>query len=258
MAILAQAGPLIIRRSAFGRVLALLSNYLAFIAFLLAALQGLNFPLVIDIIANNMGRAIVPLAGVFAGYLVRSMGAGDPSKAKRSELLLRAGRWLSLISALVFVALSGMLPWLWERLIAIDSTLEPGLIMGAVAYGLVAWVLSQPWLADLFPARLGQNEAITGFLFLSPNLIGFLLFFAAPLLLSLFLSFTDWDSFGTRNWVGLDNYAQLFNLKIHPLASPDQVATEVLDYSIYTELDRFTLFGQSFIIGAQDKLFWIA
>ncbi|MFO7684340.1 MAG: sugar ABC transporter permease [Chloroflexota bacterium] len=32
----------------------------------------------------------------------------------------------------------------------------------------------------------------------------------------------------------------------------------MLDITLYDELTRFTIFGRSFVIGAQDKLFWIA
>ncbi len=69
-----------------------------------------------------------------------------------------------------------------------------------------------------------RQEALEGFLFLSPNLIGFLLFLAGPLLLSLYTSFTNWDGFGTRDWIGFANYARLLHLTLLPLASPEQLA----------------------------------
>ncbi len=40
--------------------------------------------------------------------------------------------------------------------------------------------------------------------------------------------------------------------------SPDLVVTEVLDTTIYDELTQVKLFGRNFMIGAQDKLFWIS
>ncbi len=49
-----------------------------------------------------------------------------------------------------------------------------------------------------------------GFLFLSPWLIGFLSFNLAPILYSLFLSFTNYDLFTAPQLVGLRNYLQLF------------------------------------------------
>jgi ABC-type sugar transport system permease subunit len=76
--------------------------------------------------------------------------------------------------------------------------------------------------------------------------------------LSLYVSFTNWDAFGTREWLGLQNYAALLNLTIVPLASADQLANQAMDARVYSELTRFTIFGRSFLIGAQDRLFWIA
>ncbi len=83
-------------------------------------------------------------------------------------------------------------------------------------------------------------------------------FFAGPLILSLYISFTDSDAFGTQNWIGLANYGEIFNLKFTSLASPDQLARDVLDITVYDELTRFNFLGRDFLIGAEDKLFWIA
>jgi len=47
-------------------------------------------------------------------------------------------------------------------------------------------------------------------------------------------------------------------LTIQPLTSLDQPVTEALDTSIYDELGRVNLFGKGYIIGAKDKLFWLA
>ncbi len=53
-------------------------------------------------------------------------------------------------------------------------------------------------------------------LFLSPWIIGFVLFTAWPMLLSLYYSFTDYNLLTTPHWVGLDNYRFMFGVgKIH-------------------------------------------
>ncbi len=61
--------------------------------------------------------------------------------------------------------------------------------------------------ADL--SRERRKEAITGYLFISPWLIGFLLLFVGPIIISFVLSFTRWNIVGTPVWVGLDNYQQI-------------------------------------------------
>lgn len=58
--------------------------------------------------------------------------------------------------------------------------------------------------------NLKQREALTGWLFVSPALIGFGLFTFGAILYSLYLSFTDYDMFGTPEWVGLENYIKAF------------------------------------------------
>ena len=67
----------------------------------------------------------------------------------------------------------------------------------------------------LLRAPKGMNtrrEERAGFLLVSPWVIGFLLFMAFPILLSLVLSMTNWKGIGplaSADWVGADNYAQL-------------------------------------------------
>ena len=112
--------------------------------------------------------------------------------------------------------------------------------------------------ADALGAKNRHEEMLSGWLFLSPNLLGFLIFFAGPLLFSLYVSFTDWDAFGTKNWVGLKNYAKIVNLDTALLDDPGQRASDVIDVTVYDELTRFSLFGKHILIGAEDKLFWLA
>ena len=55
-----------------------------------------------------------------------------------------------------------------------------------------------------------RREAIAGYLFISPWLIGFLLFTVGPMLFSLYISFTRWNIVGDPKWVGLANYQRIF------------------------------------------------
>jgi multiple sugar transport system permease protein len=49
------------------------------------------------------------------------------------------------------------------------------------------------------------------FAFLSPWLAGVIIFFAYPLLMSLYLSFTHFDNLSPPRWIGLANYRYLFH-----------------------------------------------
>lgn len=64
---------------------------------------------------------------------------------------------------------------------------------------------------------MGRNAA--GYFFLSNWLIGLLLFTAGPMLVSLYLSFTDFDLLTAPNWVGLENYVRMFTGDPRYLAS---------------------------------------
>ncbi len=54
-----------------------------------------------------------------------------------------------------------------------------------------------------------RSEALTGILMASPWILGFLIFVAGPMIVSLYLSFTRWDLFTAPRWIGLHNYEQL-------------------------------------------------
>ncbi len=55
-----------------------------------------------------------------------------------------------------------------------------------------------------------KKEALTGWLFASPWLIGLILFTAGPMLFSLYTSFTRYNITTTPQWVGIENYQDLF------------------------------------------------
>ncbi|MFC0533530.1 carbohydrate ABC transporter permease [Phytohabitans kaempferiae] len=58
-----------------------------------------------------------------------------------------------------------------------------------------------------------RSEAAAGYVFLSPWLIGLMAITAVPMLLSLYISFTNYDILSPLSeveWVGLDNYKRMF------------------------------------------------
>jgi len=94
-----------------------------------------------------------------------------------------------------------------------------------------------------------------GTLFISPWIVGFILFTAGPILVSLFLSFTDYNLLDNQSptWVGTKNYTEILGLEMKTLTSPTQNAAEVLDRG-YAELGRVN----TTVIGARDADFWIS
>ncbi len=80
---------------------------------------------------------------------------------------------------------------------------------GLATYSLRATTNSRPRPRRL---RLARRQALTGFLFISPWVIGFILLKLAPILASLVLSFTDFNMLNpdATRFVGLANYAHIW------------------------------------------------
>ena len=57
---------------------------------------------------------------------------------------------------------------------------------------------------------LWKNRKLTGYLFIAPWIIGFLVFTAYPFISSLWLSFTNYNLLSAPKFIGLDNYVKLF------------------------------------------------
>jgi len=56
----------------------------------------------------------------------------------------------------------------------------------------------------------GSRDNVAGYLFMTPWLLGFVFIVGGPVLVSLYLSFTDYSLLGSPKWVGWDNYVQMF------------------------------------------------
>jgi len=56
-----------------------------------------------------------------------------------------------------------------------------------------------------------RREALTGYLFVGPSVLGFLVFILGPLLAVVYFSFTRYDVLTSPQWAGLDNYRRLLS-----------------------------------------------
>ena len=61
-----------------------------------------------------------------------------------------------------------------------------------------------------FLNRASTRETLAAYGFLLPNFLGFLIFTSIPVFASLVLSFVSWDLFSPAQFVGLENFARLF------------------------------------------------
>lgn len=60
-------------------------------------------------------------------------------------------------------------------------------------------------------SRMERKKMKVAYLFLLPNIIGFFIFMFIPIVMSLAISFTDWDGFGKLNFIGIKNYIKLWS-----------------------------------------------
>ena len=56
---------------------------------------------------------------------------------------------------------------------------------------------------------------ITGYLYIAPWLLGFLIWMLVPMAASLVISLTEWDILSSPKWVGLGNYVRMFDSEVH-------------------------------------------
>jgi multiple sugar transport system permease protein len=60
------------------------------------------------------------------------------------------------------------------------------------------------------PLSLTQREGIIGWLFITPVVLGFLLWIVGPMIYSAWLSMTDWDLIRAPRFIGLANFERMF------------------------------------------------
>src|SRR5689334_23327503 len=79
--------------------------------------------------------------------------------------------------------------------------------------GSTAPLISEHSPATPIPRRLSlrQREALAGYLFATPVVLGFVLFTLGPILVSIYYSLTSYDIISAERFVGLKNYGALIH-----------------------------------------------
>src|SRR5919199_1397506 len=60
-------------------------------------------------------------------------------------------------------------------------------------------------------SSLRRREIVKGYLFISPVILGYLIWVAGPMLMAIWLSLTEWDMLRPATFVGLSNYQQMLH-----------------------------------------------
>ncbi len=250
----------LLQRNNRGRYLAMALNFVGFVLVSAAVLSQWgayqSFERLVDIVLAN-GWLTLGFAIAYALYWIA--GRLDETSRLREWLEMTAVglSMLTLMAMLLigtpeFNIFSGVL-------VVIQSYSAPvtwAVTLVAVVFLAAFWsILTIPRYFKETPA---EREAWQGWLMLSPNIIGFMVFFAGPLLLSFYLSFTDSSVGQIPEIIGFANYAELLSLEFITAPVNNGIPQDYLSFG-YSVLGEIFLPGDSrLIIGAKDVLFWVS
>jgi ABC-type sugar transport system permease subunit len=253
------AAALLARSSRRARMTSFTVNYLTLILVIVLLFQSLDLAAFLDDFAASFNAAFLPFIGMalavawivlarrLATRLTDANRTDVPASLTRSISIMR---WVGLAALAVFAVL-----WLWRLepwnlASLLGEAYAPSAVLNTVylaAIVILLWCTTTMWAqrtAIHYDTPADKLESQAGWLFLSPNLIGFLLFFAGPLVFSLVISFYAWDGITSPTFVGLGNYVETLGLSVASSADALPAGYE----------DILTApFG---VIGASDPLFW--
>lgn len=232
-----------------GRATAMTADYVVFVAFALIALQNMGVFVGADSLGANFHNWAYLLLVVAIGWLASSQAHRFGSMERT---VATVGRWIMIGGAAALLLAVGVIPAIGTFFVRL---VEPEVLVPAViatVAGAAFWTLRRDEMGRYFRTTRDQDEAMDGYLFASPNVIGFLAFFAGPLLFSLFVSFTSWDGLTDLDWIGFENYQRIFSLQFTTIGD-GQTAVDVLKEG-YGEW--FSV--GDFVVGARDVVFWIS
>lgn len=243
------AGAMLARRTHAGRALGFSLDYLSALGAGFALAHQLRFFSGFDALAGQFRQDYKAVIVIGAGLLIARSALAKREKRPWAADAARAGFALAGAGALWFLVASGGPDSLAGALVRLATPMSLGTLAVCIACAVSARGLRAERIAHAVGTTRQQAEAMDGWLFLSPNLIGFATFFIGPLLFSLVISFYNWN-LGTKTFEGLSNYGRLFALR---LTGSDPVARD--GYAKLIAVDWFGFIGR-FEIWAMDVRFW--
>ncbi|MBI9096883.1 MAG: sugar ABC transporter permease [Spirochaetaceae bacterium] len=242
------------------RFWALAVNYIVFLICAIGTIQRLGFFLIINDLAKTFPQGFFTLIILIISFIIKGWIKSAFFRNSENRIYNIVSNSVIGAIAILFIVQIELLQIFFRILLNLNNSITIGLFLGTILLGIISIVLNSSPFQKYYVTSGRHSEAIAGYLFLTPNLLGFLIFFAGPLLLSFFMSFFHWDvlSPDPPQFIGLGNYLNIFTLSAASLSSQSQPLNQVMDAAIFSELSRFSLFGKWFVIGAKDNLFWIA
>ncbi len=173
-----------------------------------------------------------------------------------AKWLRRVGLVVGLVSLAGILLGANIFGGLSRAFLAYSSPQTWLLTAAVLTSGVLLWQLLV--LGDYFGETPDGRAAWQGWFMLSPNVIGFLFFFAGPLLLSFYLSFTNSSVGRVPQLTGVNNYARLLALEVKLLPADNTTAAQNTLQFGYALVREVEIGDRRLVIGAKDRLFWIS
>lgn len=243
--------PLLYRTNNSGRLMAMALDFIGMILALFYLGHLIGIYVGIDVLADGLSTNIGWLYAIAGGYVVVWLGGRFAEDSPLNHILTRGGLGVMMLSLIAVLLASGLLDSIRTLITAFFRVDVLAVAVIAVVFGIVAWLLLRQ--GARFNETISERETWQGWLFVMPNFVNFMLFFAAPLLLSFYLSFTNYDAVSSADFIGFENYRTMLSLDAVSLSSPDQRPEFRQDHF---EIFRVTIGSTIIAVGARDPLFW--
>jgi ABC-type sugar transport system permease subunit len=260
------ASSLLLRKGNYrGRSIAIIGNVVAIALFSFMAFQISNMILLFNVMSQSFFNSFLGLLVLLSGIawwvvalrVIKRLQPDETAIENKSErsfqlkvvfFFKRVGQLLTASGSIFFLVQFN--PFLLIGM-AVTSLFFPNpLAFLAVGLAFFASIqlraLLSPSVSMKLNATQSEEERLTGWLFVSPSIIGFLAFLAGPLAYSFVMSFFKWDGINTPAFIGLKNYSDTLGLEF--AATRESLSTGYFQIA--------EIFGMS--VGAIDPLFWKA
>ncbi len=210
-----------------------------------------SFELFVDTLMNNATLALgFPLA--YAIYWVAGR-LEDESSAQ--DNLTKIALTIGGLTLIALILASKVLDSINHILSTYANVGTWATTIAILVFGFLAWRVLH--LGEYFNETPDQRIAWQGWLMLSPNIIGFMIFFAGPLLLSLYLSFTNASVGQVPEVIGLQNYADVLAIEFQMQTDLNANLQDATSFG-YTPLGAIELGSSRLVVAAKDTLFWLS
>ena len=266
LALLQAASSFLLRKGHYrGRSIAIIGNVAAIALFSFMAFQISNMILLFNVMSQSFFNSFLGLLVLLSGIawwvvavrVIKRLQPDETAIEKKSEksfqlkvvfFFKRVGQLLTVIGSIFFLVQFN--PFLLIGM-AVTSLFYPNpfafLAVGLAFFASIQLrALLSPSVSLKLNATQSEEERLTGWLFVSPSIIGFLAFLAGPLAYSFVMSFFQWDGINTPTFIGLKNYSDTLGLEF--AATGEAMSTGYFQIA--------EIFGMS--VGATDPLFWKA